>query len=166
MRARQAVLPLFMALLAGCDPLTPAERRSVQRWLLCEECVEGERDSVVRIGDRAVKKLGKALKGPPDEGVENIRLQVEANYRRIRSPASSQQEYVSHYLDNYRALYQSRSAVALGLIATPRARELLLEAIRRDSTYRDDVRRVLGAAFGILLDIQAPDWQRALPDAT
>ena len=56
--------------------------------------------------------------------------------------------------------------MALGLIATPRARELLLEAIRRDSTYRDDVRRVLGAAFGILLDIQDPDWQSALPNAT
>ena len=140
-----AALLGVMVALGACHP-TLAERSIVRRWLLCEECVEGERDSVVALGDNVVKALEEALDGPPAAGRDNIRRQAEAMFARIPAPPLPEAVYVEHYVDNYVATYQSRAAIALGLIGTPRARAVLLEALRNDSAYRDDVQRDLGGS--------------------
>jgi hypothetical protein len=147
--------------LAACLPPTQAERGTVRRWLLCEECNEGELDSVVALGGRVVKVLGEALEGPPASGRENIRLQAGGMFARIPSPLVTQGVYIQHFVDNYVATYQSRAAMALALIPTPAAHQLLLNAIRNDSAYRDDVRRVLGASAQVSLDTAAGGTQSA-----
>lgn len=146
MKPAAAVLIGVLVTLTACLHPTPEERNTVQRWLLCEECVEGERDSVVALGDNVVKALDEALHGPPASGRANIRKQAEAMFARIPAPPLPQAAYVEHYVDNYVATYQSRAAIALGLIDTPRARAVLLEAVRNDSAYRDDVQRDLGSS--------------------
>ena len=143
----------LMVVLTACDP-TPRERRAIQRWLLCDECSDGELDSVVAAArrNRVVDALGDALNGPPVAGRENIRLQTQAMYERIPSPLVPQAEFVQHFVDNYVATYQSRAAIALGRIGTPRARAFLLEAVRNDSIpYRDDVLRELGTSAHLSL---------------
>jgi len=151
--------------LTACHP-TPGERATVRRWLLCEECKEGERDSVVALGDRAIGALGEAVKGPPASGRENIRRQAEAMYARLSSPPLAQQVYARHFVDNYVATYQSRAAIALGLIGTPRAQAILLKAARNDTTSREDVLRAIGAAAPIALAVAAGDSQSAPADST
>jgi len=162
---RFGLLTLILALTA-CDSLTPREQRTVQRWLLCDECTEGELDSVVALGDRGVKALEAALKGPPKKGRENMELQAKAMFARIPGPTISMQKYVDHYLDNYEATYQSRAAIALARINSPRSRAVLLDALRRDSLYRHDVRRVLGRSRGAVVSIVAGDSQHAPFDST
>lgn len=165
MTPRAGVVLALVLLLAACDPLTSAEQRTVRRWLLCEECIEGERDSVVALRDRAVKSLRRALRGPPETGRENIRLQSEAMYQRVRQPALTQQDYVNHYVGNYVATYQSRAAIALHDIGTLRARAALIDALRNDVSYREDVRRVLGESVGALVSVAVGDSQHAPVDS-
>jgi PBS lyase HEAT-like repeat len=163
MKRRGAVLLSILAASAsfGCHRLSRQEDASIQRWLLCEECTAGERDSVVALGDRAVTTLGKALQGPTQDRLQNIRTQVEAAYARISSHVVTPQAYVAHYLDNYVATYQSRAAVALARIGTPRAQAVLRDALSHDSVYRSDVRRTLGTAVAASLTIAAGDSQTA-----
>jgi hypothetical protein len=149
--------------LAACrqQSLKPEEELTVRRWLLCDECLEGELDSVVVKGNGVVGRLADALKGPPQRGRRNVELQARAMYARGPQVAISQQKFVEHYLDNYEAVYQSRGAVALGRIPTPEAHAALLNALRRDSVYREDVRRVLGQSAKAVIAIFAGDSQHA-----
>lgn len=159
-----ALLGLAVALI-GCHP-TVAERAVVRRWLLCEECTAGERDSVVALGDRVAKPLREGLEGPPASGREHIRRQAGAIYTRLRSPPPIPlQEFVGHYDSNYVANYQSHAAIALGLIGTPLARSILLEAVRNDTAYRDDVFRAIVTGAPISLALVGGDLQSAPIDS-
>jgi hypothetical protein len=150
--------------LTACHP-TPEERRVIKRWLLCEECREGELKAVVALQDHATGALGDALKGPSAENRDNIRRQAEAMFARIPSTSLSPQEYVNHYLDNYVATYQSRAAVALEAIGTTKARAILLDALRTDSLSRPDVLRAIGAANQIVDSTVVADTQNAPVDS-
>jgi hypothetical protein len=66
-RAGGLLFALALA-LAGCDRLTSAEEAKVRRWLLCEECAEGELDSVVALGDRAVGCWARPADRRPSAG--------------------------------------------------------------------------------------------------
>ena len=87
-------------------------------------------------------------------------------YARLSSPPLAQQVYARHFVDNYVATYQSRAAIALGLIGTPRAQAILLKAARNDTTSREDVLRAIGAAAPIALAVAAGDSQSAPADST
>ncbi len=149
-RAAMAIVGLTLV-VAACHP-TAKERSAVRRWLLCEECREGELQAVVALGDRVATPLQEALRGPPASGRENIRLQAEAMFRRIPSPVVSQAAYVDHFVANYVATYQSRAMTALEQIGSARAHAILLEAVRDDSLYRADVRSRLLAAAQVSVD--------------
>jgi len=165
MRWRNGTLLGLAIVLAACHP-TAAERNTVRRWLLCEECSEGELDAVVALGDRVTGELGTALQGPPASGRENVRNQAIAMLRRSPNVSmSSQQQYVNRFVANYVATYQSRSAVALGQIGTPKAHAILLQALQSDTAYRDDVLQALGAAAGLSLSRFAGDSQSAPLDS-
>ncbi len=170
MKMSRALLALALALVA-CNRLKPAEERTVQRWLLCEECVEGEQDSVVALAireGRVEKALIKALKdGPSKERLNNMRLQAVAMYKRIPpTPGGiTQKDYVDHYLLNYRMAYASRSAIALRRVPTASAHAALIAAVRRDSIYREDVREVLGSSAGVIVSIEEGDSQHAPVDS-
>jgi hypothetical protein len=164
MRWRPGTLLGLAVMLTACQPTT-AERNTVRRWLLCEECSEGELDAVVALGDRVTGVLAEALKGPPRSYRENVRRQAEAMYDRITGARLSQQQYVGHFVDNYVATYQSRSVVALQRIGTPRAHAVLLAALQSDTIYRDDVLRQLGAASQVSLSRFAGEAQSAPLDS-
>jgi hypothetical protein len=155
----------FVLAVAACARPTPEERRTVDRWLLCEECVDGELDSVVALGDRAVRILEAALRGPSADRRDNMRQQVEAMYRGMRDTVISFQRYADHFASNYVASYQSRAAIALGAIGTPHARKILDGALRRDARYRADVRRALGRSVRATLSLVAGDSQHAPLDS-
>jgi hypothetical protein len=159
------LLVALLLLLPACERLTPAEDRTIRRWLLCEECVEGELDSVVALGDRAIGRLGAALRGPPEEGKENVLRQTRAMLDRTTAIAADRQTYIRHYLENYVAIYQVRAAIALDRINTPSADALLLWAARGNRPYRDDVVAAIGQALGATLVAVAGDSQHAPVDS-
>jgi hypothetical protein len=163
---RALLLGLLLALPACGDDSTPAERRTVEEWLLCEECSDGELDSVVALGQRAVPLLKDALEGPTDDRRANMRRQAEAMWRGMSDTAVVPfQLFLDHYDANYVASYQSRAAVALDTLDTPEARQILLDALRDDTEYRRDVRRVLGRSVGAQLSMVAGDSQHAPLDS-
>jgi len=159
-------LAALLLAVAACRPSTAAERRTVQGWLLCEECSDGELDSVIAMGDRAVPLLRDALQGPPASRRDNMRQQARAMYEMIPdTTVISAQRYLDRYAENYVASYQSRAAVALGRIGTRKARTTLAAALRRDAVYRSDVRRALGGAMRAVLTLVAGDGQHAPADS-
>ena len=163
---RAVLLGILLALQACGDDSTPAERRAVEEWLLCEECSEGELDSVIALGDRAVPLLKDALEGPTDDRRANMRQQAEAMWRGMSdTTVVAFQAFLEHYDANYVASYQSRAAVALDSLDTPEASQILLDALRNDSAFRRDVRRVLGRSVGAQLSMVAGDSQDAPLDS-
>jgi hypothetical protein len=168
-----AIAIVAAMMVTGCGP-SAADRATIHRWLLCEECLAGELDSVVALGGGAVGELTEALSGPGPNRIANVRQQFVQSYRRAASYAAqhndtlsvTEAQYVTHFLDNYVALYQSRAAVALGRIATGPAKAALLEALRRDSLYRPDVQRTLGSVLDVSLVVVAGDGQTTPPDST
>ena len=168
MRTRgPALLALVLALASCGGGLKPADERKIQRWLLCEECTEGELDSVLALGSRGEDALKAAVRGPPADGVNNIRLQTEAMYGRIPSPIPglNQQKYVEHFVANYKATYVRRAIVALARLNTPTAHAALIDALRHDTLYRADVRRLLGESAGTVALVVAGDSQHAPVDS-
>jgi hypothetical protein len=160
---RPALWPLALAL--ACDSQPSPEERRVREWLLCDECTAGEQEAVVALRDTAVDALATALWSPPERGHRIVRRQAAAAYARLPSPGMSEETYVAHFDSNYIASYQKRAALALQAIGTPRARAVLLDALRRDVLYRRDVRRVLGRSVGSVLSIVEGDSQHAPVDS-
>src|SRR5687767_10910322 len=92
-------------MLTACGP-SASEKRQVERWLLCDECVAGERDSVVALGNRVLGLLDRGLRGPDSTRYRNVRRQFQASYARVETaaaqagttPSLSQADYLEHYL--------------------------------------------------------------------
>jgi hypothetical protein len=166
---RRSFFPVTLVFaLATCQRQSPAEENTVRRWLLCDECQEGELDSVVALGSAVVPRLTEALHGPPERGRLNVDRQARAMFARGPQVAISEERFVDHYVKNYEAVYQRRAAIALARIDTALARintaparAALLDAVRRDSVYREDVRRVVGQSAGVATTIAAGDTQQA-----
>jgi hypothetical protein len=116
----------------------------------CEECREGQRAAVTRLGAAAVPVLGQYLRGPTPERRAEVRRSLLAAYLKMKEYESdhsnakvpmTQEEYVKTYLDNFIALYQVRSATGLGDIGGPEAARLLDEARRQP--LREDAKAVV-----------------------
>jgi hypothetical protein len=165
MRTCTGTLAALALGIMSCRAKDSVENRVVQRWLLCDECVEGELDSVLALRSRGEKAMIKALEGPPKDRVENMRLQAEGMYARIPHPATPRQKFVDHYVGNYRAIYHRRAEVALRRFNTPTAHSALVDALRHDTRYRDDVLRGLAEAAGVSLSVTAGDRQQAPVDS-
>ena len=156
---------LIAGVLAGCDPLTPAERRTIDEWLQCEECSDGELDSVAQLGNRGVRRLTAALRGAPPEDSSNIRFQAESMHARVQGATIPVTEYADRAVANYKATYQKRAAIGLHRINTPQAHAALVAALHDYARYRADVLRVLGAAAGAQLSKLEGDSQVVLVDS-
>lgn len=164
-RIRIGGLGLLTVALWGCEKTFSAEDRTVQRWLLCEECVEGELDSVLALKARGERAMIEALKGPPADRLANMRRQIEAMYERIPNPGTPRQKYMDHYLDNYKALYHTRAARALHLFDTPTSHTALIEALQQHTRYREDVLRRIAESAHVILSVAAGDSQHAELDS-
>jgi hypothetical protein len=150
--------------VTACAP--PPSQMAVNRWLLCEECNRGELDSVVQFGDGAVGQLANALDGPSTRERAWIHQQSADRYREL-NPATivDSIRYVSHYDSNFVATYQAHAATALGGIGTPYAREALHQAMRNDTSYRQDVIRAFSRAAPVRLGVVTGNGQAAPRDS-
>ncbi|MDX1394748.1 MAG: hypothetical protein R3195_10155 [Gemmatimonadota bacterium] len=166
MRYRSLVVPvrtpatfLLVVSAALATSACPVLERppEIDPWLLCEECVDGERESVVSLGEDAIPWMADALRGPSPRRVSNIRLQAAESYARLVAatpsgdPGRTQTQYVDHYTDNYVATFQSRAAKALGDIGTDAALDTLRTALAAAEArdYRDDVVTEIVRALGV-----------------
>lgn len=154
----------MIAVSAACHP-TAAERDTIRRWLLCEECNRGELEAVVALGDRATGTLAQALEGPPDSGRAYVRRQALERFNRLPASGFTPDAFVAHYDSNYVATYQRHAATALGRIGTPAARAALYSAMQNDSLYRADVIRAMSEAAPVKLDSLIPTVQAAPRDS-
>jgi alpha-tubulin suppressor-like RCC1 family protein len=142
----------------GCKGDRDEQESPVSRWLLCEECVDGELESVLRADTRGVVPvLDTALMGMSAVDSANVWHQFAASYARIvehvgaSNVAVTESTYVARLLDNFTATYYARAATALGHIGTPAAVRALQDAVARDSageiSYRADVLRAIDRAL-------------------
>ncbi|MCZ6756614.1 MAG: hypothetical protein O7E49_15005 [Gemmatimonadetes bacterium] len=163
---------LWIASLVACGGLTVEEHGQVDRWLLCDECVDGELDAVVAFQGRAVGRLTLALiEGPTQGRIDMMTLKYRDSYRRIAARMGpnprgvSEAQYINRHLANYQAVYQSRSAIALGRIGTPQAIATLRAALLQPG-YRADVLDTIRESLGSQLAITGGNGQTALVATT
>lgn len=163
---------LWIASLVACGGLTVEEHGQVDRWLLCDECVDGELDAVVAFQGRAVGRLTLALiEGPTQGRIDMMTLKYRDSYRRIAARMGpnprgvSEAQYINRHLANYQAVYQTRSAIALGRIGTPQA-IATLRAASLQSGYRADVLDTIRESLGSQLAITGGNGQTALVATT
>jgi hypothetical protein len=138
------VVMLAAVCLAACGPrLTDAQHQLVDNWILCDECTNGERDSVRALGERAVRRLRSGLlTGPPIARLQIMTAKFQQQYVALSpTPTISQADYVEALRSNYIARYHQRSAVSLGDIGGKNARAALDAALSptRVAQYRSDV---------------------------
>jgi len=149
---------LTVPVLSAAAEIPPEQslaiRQAVVAWLECEECTDGEFETMARYGELAVPTLGAALeRGPSPASLEKYRLHLESTYQKMVEYSrthheikleQSQDEYVKMYLENYHAHYAVRSAEALGKLGGVEARRYLEAASKRK--VREDVDAVVQEA--------------------
>ena len=141
-------LPCLLALAltqGGCNgqnvlPVASGRER-IDAWLLCQDCTDGELDSLTALGNlhpAVVESLSTdLLAGPSATRRSNIQQQVDLSfdadtaYEHSVGAATtiSSADYVALYTGNYVAVYRARAAVALAAIGGPRAGTALDSAI-------------------------------------
>jgi hypothetical protein len=114
-----------------------AARRTIERWLECDECVDGELEAVLRLGPTAVPTLVATLRA----GVSPARraeLDRELRVRHAELAARAQgrtaldvETFVREQLAIQQARYQVRSAQALARIGGAEAKQALDDALAR-----------------------------------
>ena len=136
----------------------------VERYLNCEDCLDGELEAVLELGDKASPILLEFLASGPssetlrstEKGLNETYAQM-AEYAKIQEdrtlrPRQSQDEFVRTFLDNLIAQYQTRTVRAIVLIgdevAIEKTRGILEKQLAR--TEREDLRAMLLLALGEL----------------
>lgn len=141
-------------LIAGCCvvmacgdvTLQAADYTTIDKWMTCEECINGERAAVITRGDAVVPLLRQALLYvPPNDEADMVRKQLAAAYATLQPPGVTLTQYVEPLFRNYVALRQVRAAAALSDIGTERAVRALDEALAPLTAvqYRADVLRTI-----------------------
>lgn len=145
------VLVVVLATNTAACGLSQADYRTIDAWLLCDECPDSLRAAVKALGGKAVHTLDGALVGPSAGRLANKKAQFQQVYATLPAPAVSESAYVADLLSNYVATYQARAALSLGDIRTSAA----LAALQRASdsaaarNYRDDVVRTVKAVLAL-----------------
>jgi hypothetical protein len=117
---------LLVGFAAACTGLDSSERATIDTWLGCIECHEGELDSVVALAARKRSPTVIALEdgllaGPSGVRRQNMTRQIDSTYKilvavRAPDPVVPQPQFVRRYLDNLIGVYRVRSAIALATI--------------------------------------------------
>lgn len=132
-----------------------AQRQSVEdivyAWIECEDQCDRQLEQVLAAGPEANQLLKTTLiEGPPPIRREEMRLYLHDTYNELvqygkTHPEAAfevdEEEYISIYFENYVALYQIRSAIALAESGDPASVELITEALK--SIRREDVQHAL-----------------------
>jgi hypothetical protein len=128
-------------------------RRQIVAWLECEECETGELEAVVKLGQTAVPTLAATLReGPSPAAREKLRLHLVDTYAKLKGQTrpeskidTSEEGYVTMYMDNYDALYRVRSAQALAAIGGADAQRALEAA--KGYNLREDAREIVNQSL-------------------
>jgi hypothetical protein len=145
---------VFSTPLPSLTPPADAEG-IVLAWIECEDQCEAQLEALLALGSEATPVLVRTLtEGPPTERAEAMKEHLEQVYKELAEYAEThpeaaleldQGEYVSLYLDNYQAQYQTKAVQALVALGEPEARDAILKTLR--TVKRDDVREALEQAL-------------------
>jgi len=110
----------------------------LEAWLTCEECTNGELETIVRAGQSMVSPLAEALRaGPTQDTLDGTRRRLTGAYQSMVEYAKthpdapvpmSEREYVDRHLENFIVMYQSHAATGLGAIGGAAAKDELTKA--------------------------------------
>jgi hypothetical protein len=147
---RQALWSVLCLVALGCGgsqtnqaALVPGQspRDRIDPWLLCQDCTDGELDSLTALGKllpATVESLSTdLLAGPTAARISNIEQQLEAGFSEDTAYENSagvtttitSTDYIRLYSGNYVAVYRARAAVALARIGGVRAGAVLDSAV-------------------------------------
>jgi hypothetical protein len=142
--ALRSLVSVVTLLLTGCG-LTNREWRTLDAWLTCDECIDGERAAAKAIGHKAVPAFTSALVGPPANRQALVRAQFVNSYPGLGIAGLTPDAYADLLLANYIATYQKRAAISLGDLGGDDAKAALNEALAQASAraYREDVVRLI-----------------------
>jgi len=130
-RLRRAALSTLAAIAAGCavirgspqpDPAVITHR--VYTFMLCQECIGGERADVVALGNSAVPLLRSTLlAGPPPDQSARMTQTLSTPARPLHSAPS--QATIDLQIADFDAMYRVRAVDGLAAIGGDDARHAL-----------------------------------------
>jgi hypothetical protein len=126
------VLLIGTASLGACDQHVPGP--ATVRALVCDECVDGEYDSVVVRGDAALPALARAIAGPGSAHQARIRAAAKDDAVRVAAFDSSHvwpnaAARAELAVRRFRSSWQRRAIMLMRRIGTPAARHALRGAV-------------------------------------
>ena len=150
----------------GAQPARPAQPAAppapapttdarIINWLDCVECSNQELDVLARQGDAIVPALQQVLlNGPSQDRLDAKRRSLESGYRSMkqyeqrrpdRAVPLTEQQYIALYQEKFVLLNRTRAARALGVINSPEARRVLVQALQANPQpeLRRDLERAL-----------------------
>jgi hypothetical protein len=119
--------------------------RAVYAWMQCQDCLDGERNRVVALGDSAVPMLQGLLSGPPVEHMNAVRRSIEELAARMPAPRMPSQITIDQQLAVFHSMYVGRAASALAGIGDSLSRKALCDA--RATNLAPVDRRAVDAAI-------------------
>lgn len=163
-------------ILTSCQPVPPTQQATplpsptpirtpteiVERYLNCEDCLEGELKAVLALGDEAAPILLEFLvTGPSAETLRSMEAGLIETYEQMTAyartqndrtlmPRQSQEVFVSMFLDNLTAQYQTRTIRAVILLDESESLEKVLSALEGEfgRKEREDLRNLIIDALG------------------
>ena len=148
---RASLLCVLAVTMAACQRMSQVEYRKIDTWLLCDDCLSGERDAVKALGQKAVYTLDRALVGPSPARLANKEAQFRQMFHDLQTPAFTDTGYIARQRANYVARYQKRAALSLGDIGGRRALDALKRAQQSaaEREYRADVVNVIDEVLAL-----------------
>jgi hypothetical protein len=166
-RLRRWCAAFLLGLLQACGGLSREEQLAIQAWLLCDDCVAGERQAVQNLGSRAVPALADALRfGPAPARVENVRRQLDAQWTRLRGLPVGRGPWIARHLANYLNLYRERAATSLGDIGQAGAADSLQAVLADHATGTALLPQPVLLAVEAALAADLPGFTGSLSDST
>ncbi|MEP7001782.1 MAG: hypothetical protein ABI969_14945 [bacterium] len=159
---RRGVAMLAGLFVTACMPAATTQTSAIiERYLTCEECVNGELAAVTALGQAAVPTLTAALTGPSAQSLANITQSSVDAFSRARAqsnrysqadralrPMADSATFVSRNVESFRASYQARAAHALAVIDPVGSKGIFRRKLSEDSLanprfLRADVRAMV-----------------------
>ena len=132
-----------------------AALRAILNYLECEECTDGEFEKVVKLGAKATPTLTRVMhEGPAPAKLAEAELAIRESYKNVKdfekghkssSVSASEEEYLSTYIENYKASFQIKAIKALSVIGGEAANSELRKFQQTD-IKRGDVKQAIDAA--------------------
>lgn len=133
--------------------LTPKQyidlSHTIIQYMECDDCEDGELDSLLKWNQLAIPSLSSILKsGPSPSQMERYRQFLIRSYKEMHTYAVTHPEnkmtldstaYINKMMENYVVQYQCKAALSLGLIGGADAKKALIEFTAKN--YREEVIR-------------------------